>query len=289
LNTYSKEISEYAEKNFSRNNINLLTNCRVTEVFPKHIEILDKKTNQKSKIEYGLCVWSTGIKSVPLIEDFVSKIPTQRNKHAVTTDNHLKVMGVDDIYAIGDCATIHQERLLSKITEFYENADTNKDGKISMEEFKNFTESYCKVYPQLKFFQENFELVFNKNDINHDNVLDRNEFQNILKEVDSKMTNLPATAQVASQQGRYLGISLNREQLKLEKSPFVYNHQGSMAYIGSEKSVIDVSEEQQINGVMAYFAWRGYYLSQQISSKSMVNIASDWVKNYFFGGDISRN
>jgi NADH:ubiquinone reductase (non-electrogenic) len=71
---------------------------------------------------------------------------------------------------------------------------------------------------------------------------------------DSSVTkkNYPATAQVASQQGRYLGRLFNSisnplakaaqpdTQAILEKAePFIYSHFGSFAYIGDREAVAD--------------------------------------------------
>ncbi len=69
LNTYDSKISECiilfyailfsftfidAEKQFARDNINLLTNSRVIQVNPTDIVVVDKVTNQKSSISFGI-------------------------------------------------------------------------------------------------------------------------------------------------------------------------------------------------------------------------------------------
>ena len=54
--------------------------------------------------------------------------------------------------------------------------------------------------------------------------------------------------------------------------PFHYTHQGSLAYIGSEKAVADVSwwnGNLATGGSMTYLFWRSAYLSMCFSSKSL--------------------
>ena len=52
--------------------------------------------------------------------------------------------------------------------------------------------------------------------------------------------------------------------------PFEYSHQGSLAYIGSEKAVADISwltGNLATGGSLTYFFWRSAYLSMCFSSK----------------------
>lgn len=66
--------------------------------------------------------------------------------------------------------------------------------------------------------------------------------------------------------------ALERKLRKIrDVKPFKYTHQGSMAYIGSEKAVADVSwwnGNLATGGSMTYLFWRSAYLSMCFSSKS---------------------
>ena len=56
-----------------------------------------------------------------------------------------------------------------------------------------------------------------------------------------------------------------------QMGPFEYSHQGSLAYIGSEKAVADVSwltGNFASGGSLTYFFWKSAYLSMCFSSKS---------------------
>lgn len=123
------------------------------------------------------------------------------------------------------------------------------------------------------------------------------------------------TAQVASQEGNFLGRLFNNmakteahetriqelssklnlqagnpaesaeEIEKLEKQlrrvkdikPFRYSHQGSLAYIGSEKAVADVSwwnGNLATGGRMTYLFWRSAYLSMCFSSECPPSVST---------------
>ncbi|KAK0388433.1 hypothetical protein NLU13_4677 [Sarocladium strictum] len=73
--------------------------------------------------------------------------------------------------------------------------------------------------------------------------------------------------------------------------PFRYSHQGSLAYIGSEKAVADVSwwnGNLATGGSMTYLFWRSAYLSMCFSTRNRVLVLNDWVKSKVFGRDVSR-
>lgn len=66
LNTFDSKISDYAEKRFDRERVNVITNARVERVDKNEVVYKLKPTdpNQEpiyNSIPYGLCLWSTGI------------------------------------------------------------------------------------------------------------------------------------------------------------------------------------------------------------------------------------
>ncbi|TFK95584.1 FAD/NAD-P-binding domain-containing protein [Pterulicium gracile] len=135
------------------------------------------------------------------------------------------------------------------------------------------------------------------------------------------------TAQVASQQGAYLAtvfknlakkekleaklkvegegkgrevrandaeVEATKKQLqRYEKAlrPFHYTHQGSLAYIGSDKAISDLpfmNGNFASGGVMTYLFWRSVYLSSLFSFRNRMMVADDWIKTKMFGRDLSR-
>ncbi|WYZ39813.1 hypothetical protein EsH8_IV_000154 [Colletotrichum jinshuiense] len=88
-------------------------------------------------------------------------------------------------------------------------------------------------------------------------------------------------------------IETHERQLRRIKDikPFHYSHQGSMAYIGSEKAVADVSwwnGNIASGGSMTYLFWRSAYLSMCFSTRNRLLVVNDWLKSKVFGRDISR-
>lgn len=157
-----------------------------------------------------------------------------------------------------------------------------------------------------------------------------NGTENVWAIGDCAIANYAPTAQVASQEGAFLARlfnslakteTINAElrnlseaqakapaeerneiftQIKaLQKSlrrikqigPFEYSHQGSLAYIGSEKAVADISwlsGNFASGGALTYLFWRSAYLSMCFSTRNRVLVIVDWVKAKMFGRDVSR-
>ncbi|PPQ70424.1 hypothetical protein CVT24_013174, partial [Panaeolus cyanescens] len=148
---------------------------------------------------------------------------------------------------------------------------------------------------------------------------------------DCTATSYAPTAQVASQQGAYLARVLAQigkkdtleaklaqlESAKIQSSsnaedvaqiqkdidetkrqlahtkirPFHYSHQGSLAYIGSDKAIADLpfmNGNFASGGVATFLFWRSAYLSTLFSLRNRTLVATDWMKVKLFGRDVSR-
>ncbi|KAJ2929015.1 hypothetical protein H1R20_g8077, partial [Candolleomyces eurysporus] len=141
-------------------------------------------------------------------------------------------------------------------------------------------------------------------------------------------TSYVPTAQVASQQGAYLARVLhqlakkdrlekeltNLESLdlegdeekarvqkeiavtqskisKIQPKPFHYSHQGTLAYIGSEKAIANLpfmNGNIASGGVATFLFWHNAYLSTLFSLRNRTLVATDWLKVKLFGHDVSR-
>jgi NADH:ubiquinone reductase (non-electrogenic) len=95
---------------------------------------------------------------------------------------------------------------------------------------------------------------------------------------------LPATAQVAQQQGRYLAGCLTRRR---KQEPFGYRKMGMLAYIGGGKALADLPTAQW-SGRSAWLFWRSVYLTKLVSPANKVKVLFDWFKAKVFGRDLSR-
>ena len=128
---------------------------------------------------------------------------------------------------------------------------------------------------------------------------------------------LPATAQVAAQQGEYLagllrgagrydlgaskpcragGRRLNELFCETEGDavvarPFQFLNLGILAYVGDSKALAQVSlgdSTLKDTGRRAFALWRSVYLAKQVSLRNRVLVAGDWVRDRVFGRDITR-
>lgn len=57
LNAYDEKISQYTAKQFSKQNINLITNSYVTKVNQNSLIYTDKNTKLSTESPFGLCIW----------------------------------------------------------------------------------------------------------------------------------------------------------------------------------------------------------------------------------------
>jgi len=139
---------------------------------------------------------------------------------------------------------------------------------------------------------------------------------------------LPATAQVAGQQGAFVARLLDRDydltltppQLSTTSNasttntldmfedpamaqwlkfrgletapPFGFLNLGMLAYLGGGEALTQV-QMGDINlfawaGSVAYLLWRSVYLVKQVATRNRVLVTFDWIKSSLFGRDITR-
>lgn len=115
---------------------------------------------------------------------------------------------------------------------------------------------------------------------------------------------LPALAQVAERQGKFLVKLLNKigkkdggkafsaKDIPLG-DPFVYKHLGSMASVGRYKALVDLRQSKDARGVslagfVSWLIWRSAYLTRVISWRNRFYVAVNWATTLVFGRDNSR-
>merc|ERR1719193_74002 len=100
---------------------------------------------------------------------------------------------------------------------------------------------------------------------------------------------LPQTAQVATQQAKYLAHEFNKADDKMHvKKPFKFINLGMMANLGGSGAVIKAPVIQRITGYLGYLSWRSAYWSMQLSIRNRFMLASDWFGTMAFGRDLMR-
>ncbi|KAG6498237.1 hypothetical protein ZIOFF_046149 [Zingiber officinale] len=115
---------------------------------------------------------------------------------------------------------------------------------------------------------------------------------------------LPALAQVAEREGKYLANLFNQigktnagkaycaKEVPLG-DPFVYKHLGSMASVGRYKALVDLRQNKDAKGLsmagfVSWFIWRSAYLTRVVSWRNRFYVAVNWATTLVFGRDNSR-
>jgi NADH:ubiquinone reductase (non-electrogenic) len=254
LPTFSKQLISYTESTFKTNKIDILTKTMVKEIKEKSVIVQNEK-GERVEMPFGLLVWAAGNKSRKVTQNLMAKLPdTQTNKRGIVVDDFMVMPGTNDLAV-----------------------DNHTTG--------------AGIAPGTIFALG-----------------------------DCTATSYAPTAQVASQQGLYLGKLLNqaakRESLenaleglkeeggsatemekvakalkKAKLRPFHYSHQGSLAYIGSDKAIADLpflNGNFASGGVATFLFWRSAYVSTLFSLRNRTLVLADWVKVKLFGRDVSR-
>ncbi|KAL3647147.1 External alternative NAD(P)H-ubiquinone oxidoreductase B1, mitochondrial [Castilleja foliolosa] len=307
LNTFDDRISSFAEQKFSRDGIEVLTGHRVLSVSDRMINMKRKSNEQNISMPHGLVVWSTGVGTRPVVKDFMEQIG-QGTRRVLATDEWLRVKGCDDVYALGDCATIDQRKIMEDISAIFKAADKDDSGTLTIEEFKDVIEDIIIRYPQVELYLKNKHLI-NVTDLlkdadgNEIDEVDVEGFKKALAHVDKQSKSLPATAQVAAQQGAYLARCFNvREKCMLEPEgprkfrsggrhefrPFQYKHFGQFAPLGGEQAAAELPGDWVSMGRSTQWLWYSVYASKQVSWRTRVLVVGDWSRRFVFGRDSSR-
>lgn len=132
---------------------------------------------------------------------------------------------------------------------------------------------------------------------------------NIFAIGDNAFAGLPPTAQVAHQQAEYLSkvfgkmdkipefhseLVQKKDKVDLlfeEKGfkPFKYVHLGSLAYLGSEKAIANITYGSRSfytgGGLITFYIWRILYVGMILSARSRFKVIADWLKIAIFKRD----
>lgn len=307
LNTYDEALSKYAEQRFAHDSVDVLTSSRVKEVTPDRIIFTQKDDAGNiitKELPMGFCLWSTGVSQTDFCRKLAAKLEGQNNKHALETDSHCRLIGapLGDVYAVGDCATV-QNNVSDHIVTFlrtlaWEKGKDPETMHITYNEWRNVAKRVKQRFPQASDHLRRLDRLFEQYDKDKSGTLDFGELSELLHQIDSKLTSLPATAQRAHQQGQYLGRKFNKmaqsapglrmndvDYGDLDEAvykAFEYHHLGSLAYIGNA-AIFDFNGLSFSGGLLAVYIWRSVYFAQSVSLRTRMLLAMDWTKRALFG------
>ncbi|KAI7740966.1 hypothetical protein M8C21_006877 [Ambrosia artemisiifolia] len=310
LNMFDKRITAFAEEKFKRDGIDVKTGSMVVKVSDKLLSLKERSSGETKDLPYGMVVWSTGIGTRPVVMDFMKQIG-QGNRRVMATDEWLRVEGVPNVYALGDCATINQRRVMEDISAIFSKADKNKNGKLNVGDFTEVINDILERYPQVELHLKskklkNFVQLLESNQdgaAKRATQLDIEKFKSALCEVDTKMKSLPPTAQVAAQQGEYLAKCFNRMKeceanpegpIRFRDSgrhrfkPFRYKHLGQFAPLGGEQTAAQLPGDWVSMGYSTQWLWYSVYASMLVSWRTRFLVIGDWGRRFIFGRDSSK-
>ncbi|CAL5342543.1 unnamed protein product [Camellia sinensis] len=307
LNTFDERISSFAEQKFKRDGIEVLTGSRVESVSDNFLTMKMKLTGEVFSIPHGMVVWSTGVGARPVVKDFMEQIG-QGSRRVLATDEWLRVKGFQDVYALGDCATVDQRKVMEDILTIFKSADKDNSGTLSIEEFHDVIEDVLVRYPQVELYLKSKHMpdvthLLKDAEGNARLEVDYEEFKLALSLVDAQTKSLPATAQVAAQQGEYLSRCFNlrkqcennpegprrfRASGRHQFRPFRYQHLGQFATLGGDQAAAELPGDWVSVGHSTQWLWYSVYASKQVSWRTRFLVVSDWTRRYIFGRDSSR-
>ena len=101
-------INKVEETLKNKLNIELLLNAAVKKIGEKTITVQSKNKGQDEgkewEIPYGVLVWVTGNTPLKLIKDCIEKLQQKNEKRGLLVDDHFRVKGTNNVWAIGDCS-----------------------------------------------------------------------------------------------------------------------------------------------------------------------------------------
>ncbi|GAA6049019.1 hypothetical protein JCM3770_005442 [Rhodotorula araucariae] len=239
LPMFSKQLIDYTMSTFQENKIDIKTKTMVKEVQEKKIVAMNEN-KELVEYPYGLLVWATGNTARPVTRDLMGRIPeSQNSRRGLLVDEHLRLLGADGIFALGDCTA----------TNYAPTA------QVAAQQGRYLARVFAKLAKKEQLLQE-----------------------------------LEGAKQAGAEPAKLDSLA-NAVIRASNIAPFHYSHQGSLAYIGSDKAIADLPMMQgnlAAAGFATYYFWRSAYISQLFSLRNRVLVGADWLKCKVLGRDVSR-
>ncbi|UKZ82664.1 hypothetical protein TrVFT333_010458 [Trichoderma virens FT-333] len=110
LAPFDQKLAEYATSALTTGKVNIKTNTHILKVTPDTIE-----TKEEGATGYGMLIWATGNKSIPLVDNLNIR-KTEQGLRRILTDDHLNTFAPDgsimqNVFAMGDAADIEDGTL----------------------------------------------------------------------------------------------------------------------------------------------------------------------------------
>lgn len=275
LTQFDSRLAQRALDNLVSTGVTVRTGVRVVEVTPSEVVLTGGE-----RLEYGVCVWSTGNAANSLVQQLVDKIPAQvefnsgrsNMSRKLLVDPFLRVVGGRDIIALGDCSYVCNNPLPAT-------------AQVAGQQGAYVAHMVNRGY--------------------HLGVGGENAPGPSRPAVKGPLgLPLPAPVQDLSAQRLALMSYGADDQLRSNtvgangdvsyyRREFEFLSLGIMAYVGNNSAVTQFEPGQEASvslrlyGRLAFLLWRSVYITKQVSFRNRVLILFDWLKARVFGRDTS--
>ncbi|KAE8446332.1 hypothetical protein EG329_012081 [Mollisiaceae sp. DMI_Dod_QoI] len=233
LPMFDKGLAEYALNLFKRDGIQVKTEHHIQSLQPGLPGSTDPdadggcytlKTKEDGDTGVGMCVWSTGLMMNPFIQKALNDV------HRYPTSS----------------ASLSPEVAQPETKKWSLKRHPKTGGLLVDDRFRVKLIPRNGSPPAGNAPEATMQDVFALGDVA---VLEKSQ--------------LPATAQVANQEAKWLGKRLNKGDL--EKDGFNFKNLGVMTYLGNMKAIMQAEGGTEVKGRVAWLIWRGAYLTQTVN------------------------
>ncbi|OEH79965.1 pyridine nucleotide-disulfide [Cyclospora cayetanensis] len=291
LPSYAPEVGEYAQKVLQGTlGVRLLLQHQVTAV--DELTLACKSTNGGNNetprvVQHGFVLWASGVGQVPFVRKLIKERLEAASREgwmpavplrALPVDECLKVWGIPDVFALGDCAQIFPRSLAAAADELW-----TRPGccDASLAWLRGEVPRLARRFPQLN------PLKFDLSKEAAGNVLTKDQFKALLERIDTAYRSPVPTAQNARQAGVYLAKAFNNG-MGAETPAFCEEWKGSLAYVGNHNAIAQLPGYIVKGGWLSLPLWKAVYVQMQLTWRIRLICCFDWLKTFFAGRDVGR-
>ncbi|KAF8820016.1 naDH dehydrogenase (NDH2-II) [Cardiosporidium cionae] len=300
LPTFSEKASKFSFENLSSIGVDVMLQTQVTRIDEQQLTVLKKGScavntvqnkeggqleSSEVTLPYGMVVWASGVAQTPFAKSLLSSIPEQKGNRVIRVDHHLLTHGAKNVYTLGDCAFLTPPKIENLADVLFAEAThhPSKAGSDFLSE--KAMKGLHLEFPQLKENKWHFKKKPRRNNMTLD------EFKAYLKEIDNSYVSPAPTAQNAKKQGTYLATVFNSylsDTEKLHAPIYEETWDGSMAYVGKDRAILDLPFTSVCGGFYSGFLWKLVYWKLVYSMEAKLRCLQDWFKSRFSGRNLGR-
>jgi len=244
LSMFEQSIGEHVRKHLEGVGVNVRTQTMVKSVDDVSIN-LKTTTGESESLGYGLLVWVAGVGARPITKKFAAAFG-QSNPRGLEVDDFLRVKGAEgnQVFAFGDC-TVSGNAWTAQVAA--------QQGKYLARAFRDE--------------EANASLPFKYNHQGTMAYVGKGEAVAVLSP--------PSPGGMTK---GFAQSSFFRQLASCPDGMLKPEHRTGIVEETSEKK-----SEINVFGMSGFAVWRGVYFTKLFSYSNRFNVATDWLRNFFFG------